>query len=75
LEVSVNLKNLNLQSLEAYRTSESEKHARVAGYRVSNQNFRMTIPSISIMTLVGTMATAKDTAPPAPPNGVRIKEN
>jgi len=75
LEVSVNLKNLNLQTLAAYRTSESEKHALVAGYRVVNQNFRLTIPSISIMTLAGTMVTAKDTVPPAPPNGVTIKEN
>lgn len=75
LEVSVNLKNLNLQTLEAYRTSESEEHARVAGYRAVNQNFRLTIPPISIMTLVGTILTAKDTVPPAPPNGVTIKEN
>ncbi|MDZ7363223.1 MAG: hypothetical protein ONB46_21265 [candidate division KSB1 bacterium] len=75
LEVSVTLKNLNLQALEACRTSASEKHVSIAGYRAVNQNFRLTIPPISIMTLVGTIITAKDAAPPAPPNGVTIKEN
>jgi len=75
LEVNVDSNNLPLQTLEAYRTSQSEKHIRVAVEQIVGQHFRLYLPSFSITTVTGTTATRQDSIPPAPPQEVIIKEN
>lgn len=72
--VTVNLQNLNVSTMQSYRTSAQESHVTVAVHRTVNHKMQFTIPSLAIMTLTGTMAAGKDTIPPAPPTGVLIKE-
>jgi O-glycosyl hydrolase len=74
LQVTVNLKNLNLSTLQSYRSSASEKHVRVSDYQVVNHSFYFTIPSTCVTTLTGALASAKDSVPPAPPARVRVIE-
>lgn len=72
--VSVNLQNLNLSTLQSYRTSAHENHVRASDYRMENHKFQFIIPSLAIMTLTGTIAARNDTIPPAPPSGMRVME-
>lgn len=72
LETTVNLQNLDLLSLEGYRTSASESHVFVSHYGVVNDSFSLTIPSGSVMTLRGIIARKEDGVPPTTPKGVRV---
>ncbi len=74
LELTINLQNLNLPALEAYRTSETETHARIGVFQAVNQNIRFTIPSRSVMTLAGMMSPKPDAIPPAAPSGLKVKD-
>jgi O-glycosyl hydrolase len=75
LQVVVNLQSLNLSTLQSYRTSVNENHVRVSDSHVEDHKFQFTIPSLSVMTLMGTIGAGKDGIPPAPPTDVRIKKN
>jgi O-glycosyl hydrolase len=72
--VTVNLQNLDLATLQSYRTSAHENHVRVSDYRTVNHKFQFTQPALSIMTLTGTIIAGEDSIPPTPPAGVRVME-
>ncbi len=74
LPVVVTLQNLNLATLQAYRSSARENHIHVADYRVLHGSLQLAIPPFAMLTLTETMATARDTIPPAPPQEVMLKE-
>lgn len=73
--VTVNLQNLNLSTLQSYRTSAHENHVPISAYRMVSHKLQFIIPALSIMTLTGTIAAGKDTIPPAPPSGMRVMEH
>jgi O-glycosyl hydrolase len=69
----VNVQNLNLNSLEGYRTSAGENHVSLSKYPVKNNSLKLIIPSQAVVTLEGAIVQERDTSPPTPPKGVTAK--
>lgn len=73
LQVSVNVHNLNLSTLQSYRTSAGENHVRGSEYRIASHKLKFGAPAFSIMTLTGTILTEKNKSLLAPAIGKQIK--
>lgn len=70
LRLNVDLQNLALTNVTCYRTSEHERHVRLADTFPAQPQFSFTIPARAIVTLSGNIGA--DSATPATPEGLRI---